>query len=175
MALNFYQLKFHSPSVSPEFQPLCWAISAAGERSAAAKKIKSVADLENGTIGVSRMTSGSHLMATVLASQRGWSVPGLKFLVKGNFQNLRDGVNDGSADAFLWETFTSKPYHDSGECSRVGDISTPWPCFMIAARQDVVSAKYRQIQQVVFTIQLHAGSDVFFCEGWGGVEGEKCG
>jgi hypothetical protein len=27
---------------------------------------------------------------------------------------LRDGVNDNSTAAFLWETFTTKPFHDSG-------------------------------------------------------------
>lgn len=27
---------------------------------------------------------------------------------------LRASVNDGSTDAFMWETFMTKPYHDGG-------------------------------------------------------------
>jgi len=32
----------------------------------------------------------------------------LRTLLTGKFQPLRDGVNDGSTDAFMWETFTTK-------------------------------------------------------------------
>ena len=31
---------------------------------------------------------------------------------------LRASVNDGSTDAFMWETFMTKPYHDSGVSKR---------------------------------------------------------
>ena len=33
---------------------------------------------------------------------------------------LRASVNDGSTDAFMWETFMTKPYHDSGVSKRNG-------------------------------------------------------
>lgn len=46
--------------------PLCWAIS-----TGVTSKIQSVEDLRGGTFAVSRMGSGSHLMAYVLAIQRG--------------------------------------------------------------------------------------------------------
>ena len=52
--------------------------------------------------------------------------------VVGNFEQLRSSVNSGETDAFMWETFTTKPFHDSGEVKRVGDITTPWPCFLLA-------------------------------------------
>ena len=72
-------------------------------------------DLKRGCFSVSRPNSGSHLMAYVLASQHGWDPQTLRFETKGSFQNLRDSVNDGSSDAFMWEIFTTKPFHDSGE------------------------------------------------------------
>ena len=72
-------------------------------------------------------------MACVLAVQRGWDPKSdIKFTVVGDFKNLRDAVNSGTADAFMWETFTTKPFWDSGEIRRVGDITTPWPCFLLA-------------------------------------------
>ena len=79
------------------------------------------------------MGSGSHLMATVLASQEGWARPP-DFRVVGDFASLRRSVQGGETDAFLWETFTTKPFHDNGDLCRSGDISTPWPCFLFAVR-----------------------------------------
>lgn len=108
--------------------PLVWAISTGSKSDFA-----SVDSLNGQTWGVSRLTSGSHLMALVLGQQKGWELERMKFEPLGSFEILRAGVNNGSAAAFMWETFTTKPYHDAGEVRRIGDITTPWPCFMIAA------------------------------------------
>lgn len=112
--------------------PLCWAVSVGAK-----SKFKEVAELKNETFAISRFTSGSHLMTNVMASQRGWDVPKLKFEVTGNFTNLRNAVNDPNnpCSAFMWETFTTKPFHDSGEIRRIGDVTTPWPCFMMCTRE----------------------------------------
>ena len=107
--------------------PLNWAIS-----TGAASSYHDVESLQSGVWGISRFTSGSHLMSLVLAHQRGWKLD-LKFEVLGSFESLRNGVNRGDAAAFMWENFTTKPYHDSGEIRRIGEITTPWPCFMMAA------------------------------------------
>ncbi|KAF9166725.1 hypothetical protein DFQ26_007061 [Actinomortierella ambigua] len=119
--------------------PLCWAISV-GQKS----RHTSRATLKNGTIGVSRLGSGSHIIPFVLAEQEGWLEGGalpagegykapFEFKVLHNFANLRDSVNDNSSDAFLWERFTTKPYHDTNEVRLVDTITPPWPAFMIAA------------------------------------------
>ena len=106
--------------------PLCWAISAGKDRN----DINDTGDIRNKTFGVSRYGSGSHLMAYVLAMQRGWDPQkDISFKVIGNFQQLRDSCNQKSqdtelnTDVFMWETFTTKPFHDSGEIKRVGDIT----------------------------------------------------
>ena len=59
----------HNLSLLRQGSPLCWAIST-GNKSA----IKSVEDLRGGKFGVSRMGSGSQLMAYVLAIERGVSL-----------------------------------------------------------------------------------------------------
>mmetsp|Transcript_39607 Transcript_39607/g.66408 ORF Transcript_39607/g.66408 Transcript_39607/m.66408 type:complete len:547 (+) Transcript_39607:57-1697(+) len=128
--------------------PLCWAISTGAKNG----KVSSVDDLKGATWGVSRYGSGSHLMASVLASQKGWGVEGAKFKVVGAFDKLRTSVNDGSSDAFMWETFTTKPFHDSGEVKRVGEIFTPWPCFMLAAREDVATEKKDLIKRALAAV-----------------------
>eukprot|EP00049_Salpingoeca_infusionum_P016156 m.326818 g.326818 ORF g.326818 m.326818 type:complete len:605 (-) comp16022_c1_seq18:6653-8467(-) len=135
--------------------PLCWAIST-GTRS----KIQTAEDLRGGTFAISRPGSGSNLMAYVLAMERGWNPEtDVKFETKGNITQLCEGVNDLSTDAFLWETFTTKPYHDDGTVRRVGDVTTPWPCFMLAATTDVLGTKLDQIRRA--TLAVHEAAQMF--------------
>jgi ABC-type nitrate/sulfonate/bicarbonate transport system substrate-binding protein len=118
--------------------PLCWAISTGVKRD----DIKTVAGeggLKGRKIGVSRIGSGSYVMGFVLADQNGWlesgsSKPPFEVLVLDTFKNLRDAVNDGTADFFMWEHFTSKRYYDNGEIRRVGEIYTPWSSWKIVTR-----------------------------------------
>ena len=55
--------------------------------------IQSISDLQHQKIGVSRLTSGSHLMTCVLATQRGWSQDDVSYVLCGNFEGLRESVN----------------------------------------------------------------------------------
>lgn len=129
--------------------PLCWAIST-GQASA----FNAVEDLKGQTFGISRNGSGSQLMVYVLAMERGWHPQrDVNFAIKGDFKSLRDGVNDNSTAAFLWETFTTKPFHDSGEIRRIGDITSPWPCFMMAGRKDILDRKKDAIQKMLAAIR----------------------
>lgn len=116
--------------------PLCWAISTGKERD----DIRDVDSLQGKRVGVSRMGSGSFIMSQVLADQKGWLRLGQQPFqpeVIGDFAALRKAVRlEGSrgADFFMWEHFTTKYYWDNGELKRIGEIYTPWPSWMIAAR-----------------------------------------
>lgn len=112
--------------------PLCWAISTGAE-----SRIENVEELRYQKIGISRLGSGSHLMSCVLASQRGWQQEDLHYEIEGSFKQLRESVNAQRTQAFMWETFTTKPFHDSHEVKRIGEITTPWSCFLIASKQEV--------------------------------------
>lgn len=122
--------------------PLCWAISAGSKRD----ELKSVHDLKGKKVGVSRIGSGSYVMSFVLADQQGWLDPqasGPPFPVEplNTFSSLREGVNNGTADFFMWEHFTSKRYYDNGEIKRIGEIYTPWSSWKIVARNDLLNPK----------------------------------
>ncbi|TQS32217.1 hypothetical protein Golomagni_07475 [Golovinomyces magnicellulatus] len=110
-----------------------WAISTGAKR----PEITSVDSLKGGKIGVSRIGSGSYVMGFVLADQQGWLSQGEQpfsdAVVLNNFQTLRNAVNSGEADFFMWEHFTSKKFYDSGEIRRVGEIYTPWSSWKIVA------------------------------------------
>ncbi|KAK7204738.1 thiamine biosynthesis enzyme [Myxozyma melibiosi] len=113
--------------------PLCWAISTGINRD----DVTAQSDIRGGKIGISRIGSGSYVMPFVLARQEGWKEP-FEFKILNDFKNLRDGVNNKTADAFMWELFTSKRYYDIKEIKYVGRIYTPWPSWVVTAHTDVI-------------------------------------
>lgn len=89
-------------------------------------------------------------MSFVLAQQQEWKSDSLTTVPLGPFGPLRAGVtgmseaNAGqapnpSAEFFMWEHFTTKPYfHPTIETpnpplKNIGEIFTPWPSWMIVA------------------------------------------
>jgi ABC-type nitrate/sulfonate/bicarbonate transport system substrate-binding protein len=111
--------------------PLCWSISTGKQRD----DLQNVDDLKkegNNRIGVSRIGSGSYVMSFVLGLQENFPTP-FKFEVLNNFQTLRDSVNKGETDAFMWEYFTTKKYYDNGEIKKIGEIYTPWSSWVITS------------------------------------------
>lgn len=77
-------------------------------------------------------------MSFVLADKQGWlKVPGqhaFGVVCLETFERLRQAVNAGTADFFMWEQFTSKRYFDNNEIKKIGEIYTPWSSWKIAAR-----------------------------------------
>lgn len=84
-------------------------------------------DLSRVVWGVSRMGSGSHVMACVLCRQRGWEPP--QFLVCNDFAGLRSALSQKQIGAFLWEFFTTRPFQTAGHLTFAGEVPTPWGCF----------------------------------------------
>lgn len=83
-------------------------------------------------------------MSFVLADQRGWLDPSssndsFEVVPIGDFAALRKAVNEGKADFFMWEHFTTRKFWENGEVKYVGDIETPWPSWVIAARNTATS------------------------------------
>ncbi|MFC4269486.1 substrate-binding domain-containing protein [Polaribacter marinivivus] len=124
--------------------PLIWGIHVAAKSS-----FKSISDLENATIAISRYGSGSHLMAIVNAYNQGWDISNLKFNVVKDLQGGIDALSNGSADYFMWEHFTTKPYVDNGIFRRIDDCPTPWPCFVIAVRNEILNQNPEAVKNVL--------------------------
>ncbi|KAL8787378.1 MAG: hypothetical protein Q9213_002261 [Squamulea squamosa] len=116
--------------------PLCWAISTGHDR----EHIRDIQDLKGKKLGVSRIGSGSYVMSYVLADREGWKQP-FECMPLQTFEALREGVNDQTVDFFMWEYFTSKRYYSSTTLhpiKKVGEIYTPWPSWMIVARNPLI-------------------------------------
>ncbi|MFT7589389.1 MAG: sulfonate transport system substrate-binding protein [Limisphaerales bacterium] len=131
--------------------PLIWGIHV-GEES----KFMEPDDLQGGTYSISRYGSGSHLISFVDAMQRGWDIGAQKFKVVGNLEGALEALTKGNADCLLWEKFTTKPYVDSGIVRRIGEVHTPWPCFVMAVRNDRLQEDKIQVSQLCKVIQAYS-------------------
>lgn len=87
---------------------------------------------------ISRFGSGSHLMAVVDANSQGKTLKNEQFVVIKNLDGALASLETLETDVFYWEKYTTKPYVDSGQLKRVGTYLTPWPCFVIAATDEIL-------------------------------------
>jgi ABC-type nitrate/sulfonate/bicarbonate transport system substrate-binding protein len=131
--------------------PLIWGIHVP-----AGSLFQSASELEGKRYAISRMGSGSHLMAFVDARQRGWDPTKLELVLVGGMDGAREAFKNNQADAFMWEKYMTKPLVDAGEFRRVGETPTPWPCFVIAARQEVIDQKKPALKKLLAVINQAA-------------------
>jgi len=109
-----------------------------------------VGDLKGTKAAISRFGSGSHLMAFVNAERLGWDTEkDMDFEVIKNLQGALDGLPEGKGDYFMWEKFTTKPYVDNGPFRRIGECPTPWPCFVIAVRDEMLENHPDCVQEIL--------------------------
>lgn len=125
--------------------PLIWGIHVANN-----SNYSTIDDLKGTNAAISRYGSGSHLMAYVNAEQKGWNPEqDLNFTVIKNLEGALENLPKGEGDYFMWEKFMTKPYVDNGTFRLVGICPTPWPCFVIAVRNEILSKDPESIQKVL--------------------------
>ena len=127
--------------------PLLWGIHVAKN-----SKFNSVQELKNAKIAISRPGSGSQLMAKVNAVKQGFNVDELKYVLVKNLDGGVQALSDGAADYFMWEHFMTKPYVDNGTFRRLDSLETPWPCFVIAVRNNILKEEPEAIKTMIKVI-----------------------
>ncbi|MBA4135448.1 MAG: ABC transporter substrate-binding protein, partial [Flavobacterium sp.] len=120
--------------------PLIWGIHVAAE-----SQYQTLSDLENTKVAISRYGSGSHLMAYVNAQNQHWNTETLQFEVVNTIDGAVEALTNGTADYFMWERFMTQPLVDKGVFRRVADCPTPWPCFVIAVRNEFLESNRQTI------------------------------
>lgn len=113
--------------------PLIWGIHVAVN-----SNYKILADVENTKVAISRLGSGSQLMAYVNADNQGWKTDNLQFEIVNTIDGAVEALTNRTADYFMWERFMTKPLVDKGIFRRIADCPTPWPCFVIAVHEQVL-------------------------------------
>lgn len=120
--------------------PLIWGIHVAAE-----SQYQTLSDLENTKVAISRYGSGSHLMAYVNAQNQHWNTENLQFEVVNTIDGAVETLTHGKADYFMWERFMTQPLVDKGVFRRIADCPTPWPCFVIAVRNEFLKSNRQTI------------------------------
>lgn len=149
--------------------PLIWGIHVA-----AGSPYKNIQDLEGTKAAISRMGSGSHLMAYVNAEHRNWDLNNLDFEIVDNLDGAIKALQQDRAQYFMWEHFTTKPLVDNKTFRLVADCPTPWPCFVIAARNESIrkdSSRLQKMLEILNTetrnFKLQRNIDVVLSERYG--------
>lgn len=128
--------------------PLLWGVHVSYN-----SNFKYIKDLKGKTAAISRMDSGSHLMTYVNAINNKWDIKSdIKFQTVNDIHGGVSALSNGTADYFLWEKFTTKPYVDKKTFRSLGDCATPWPCFMIASTNQFLKKNNNVIEPLLNTI-----------------------
>ncbi len=125
--------------------PLVWGVHVAHD-----SPYKTIKDLKGSKAAISRYGSGSHLMAYINAKNNNWNLEkDLQFEVIKDLEGAVKGLTNGSADYFMWEKFTTKPLVDNGTFRSIGNCPTPWPCFVIAVREEFLESNEDDVKSIL--------------------------
>ncbi|MFM9943748.1 MAG: substrate-binding domain-containing protein [Bacteroidia bacterium] len=106
---------------------------------------------------ISRLGSGSHIMAYVLAEQLGYKPSPEDFVIVNDMDGAQNALTNNEADVFLWEKYMTMPLVESGHFKRVGEIPTPWPGFVIAARNEICETREKELKRLLKVIRTASG------------------
>ncbi|MFQ3214424.1 MAG: sulfonate transport system substrate-binding protein [Marivirga sp.] len=124
--------------------PLTWGIHSGVENTL--DKHREIYDKQ---YAISRLGSGSHLMAIVDALDKDVHLKEEQFTIVNNLNGALDSLNRLDTDVFYWEKFTTKPYVVKGDLKKIGEFVTPWPCFMMAASEQVLAEKPKVVSKML--------------------------
>ncbi|MEO1581490.1 MAG: ABC transporter substrate-binding protein [Pseudomonadota bacterium] len=125
--------------------PLNWGVHVP-----AASSFHQPNDVVDRRVAVSRMGSGSHLMAGIYARQHGWKMP-VDYVTVDTLEGARVAFAEDRADVFLWERATTAPLVAAGEFRRIDILPTPWPCFVACCHRDIAHEQRRALSALVGT------------------------
>jgi len=124
--------------------PLIWGIHVGAH-----SKYQQLSDLKNTKAAISRLGSGSQLMAYVNAGNQNWATDEFQFEIVNTIDGAVEALKNGTADYFMWEKFMTKPLVDQGIFRRIADCPTPWPCFVIAVRDEIIESQPEVIEKIL--------------------------
>jgi ABC-type nitrate/sulfonate/bicarbonate transport system substrate-binding protein len=124
--------------------PLLWGIHVANNST-----YQKTSDLKNKIAAISRVGSGSQLMTYVNAKNQNWNRDTIQFEIVNSIDGAIKSITNGESDYFMWEQFMTKPLIDSGIFRKIDVCPTPWPCFVIAVRNEVLEKDSDSISKIL--------------------------
>ncbi|MDN3594040.1 substrate-binding domain-containing protein [Zunongwangia endophytica] len=149
--------------------PLVWGIHVDAN-----SEYNNIEDLEGKKAAISRVGSGSQLMAYVNAQNQGWDISNLDFEIVGDINGAIEALKEGRADYFMWEHFTTKPLVDNNTFKRVDDCPTPWPCFVVAVKNEVLRLDHSDVRKMMDIVNAKS-AEILNVEGIDNIFAERYG
>ena len=115
---------------------------------------KNIQDLKNEKIAISRLGSGSHLMSMLWAQKNNWDFNQNTYEIVNTLKGAQESLSNNEATVFLWEKFMSKPLVDANVFKKVEDFPTPWPCFVIAVREEFLKKNNLIVSKILEEINF---------------------
>lgn len=114
-----------------------------------------VNDFSSLRFAVSRLNSGSHLMALVHAKQNFYTLNKNQFILCNSLPGGLEALRNNKADVFLWEKYTTEPFLNEFGLKRIGIVPTPWPPFCLAANKHASINYKTDIEKIKKIISTH--------------------
>ncbi len=134
--------------------PLTW-----GVHTGVKNPIETYNEIFDKKYAISRLGSGSHLMAIVDANSKSQQINTDQFKIIKNLEGALTSLTNLDSDVFYWEKYTTKPYVDAGILKRLGEYVTPWSCFVVAATDKILEEQPNNVIRLLRTI--HDSCDLF--------------
>jgi hypothetical protein len=133
--------------------PLIWGI-----HTAAQSAINTIDEMYDKKIAISRFGSGSHLMPVIDFNRAGHVIDPAQFVLVRNLDGALHSLTKLESDIFYWEKFITKPFVNENGLKCLGQSPTPWPSFVVVARQEIVTQYESLLQdmiQIVLSVAYH--------------------
>lgn len=123
--------------------PLIWGIHSASPN------VHSVEECSPRNYAISRMGSGSHLMAMIHAQQLGIPVADEQLKIVNTLDGAIDSLVKQETQLFYWEKYMTRPFVEKGLVKKVGEFSAPWSSFLVVATEESLAKNGESIKKVL--------------------------
>lgn len=105
---------------------------------------------------ISKLGSGSHLMAMIHAEQRGERVDSKALIEVKSIDGAMKSLTDNETQIFYWEKYMTKAHVENGTVRMIGEFSAPWSSMLIIASDEALATKRDKIAKVLEVINTES-------------------
>lgn len=101
---------------------------------------------------ISKLGSGSHLMAMIHAEQRGEKVNSEDLIEVRSIDGAMQSLTANETQIFYWEKYMTKAFVENNTVRMIGEFSAPWSSMLVIASDDALQTKRDAIKKVLEVI-----------------------
>jgi sulfonate transport system substrate-binding protein len=105
---------------------------------------------------ISKLGSGSHLMAMIHAEERGEKINAPALIEVKSIDGAMDSLSKNETQIFYWEKYMTKAFVENGTVRMIGEFSAPWSSMLIIASDAALQTKREAIEKVLRVINLES-------------------